>query len=507
MIKSQIEDMIGQLNKVTLSWLQKGEDGLLRLIDPLDGVEISAHYGATHAAAAWIIYGQKTGNQELLDHGKNLMQSILDRWDQSTKHPAFHYDFNHFALCVAYEYLKENDIALSERIKKTILSTPDSNNPTINWYPMRWYVNRMRYEWTGEERYRQICGSCRKTIQEATFADGFIDDRIPKGKSFNLQYDVATVGVLQFLRIRGETLDIAKELGALLNVVSPDGDINYLGRGTNQVFAWGLWIYLLLSSGRDEAAVAVAYLQNRLQTMLDHQNIMLNQWAGTEKYLWWDYHYCSVYTAHLLFWLVLAIEDCNKAAVEPRLIAPGDSGIKVYRSSKCFVVTFAGRSGYLAEKGPSVALLWTEKDGMLVKGCFAPWQGAFGNKYTLMDVALRNYFGLLSIRLNMDLSKNRYIHKIAPDLQPREKERIAPHFAPVQVEIGEEKLNIIFKNNARAPFFINLPMLSKCAVTCEVDGEEQRVFNTVKIRNQYDWVDVWQSRIIKGNTVKITLLL
>ena len=51
--------MIRQLNNSISSWLVEEADGYLELIDPLDGIEISAHYGATHAAAAWIIYGKK----------------------------------------------------------------------------------------------------------------------------------------------------------------------------------------------------------------------------------------------------------------------------------------------------------------------------------------------------------------------------------------------------------------------------------------------------------------
>ena len=507
MILSQIEEMIEELNKVTLSWLHEGEDGLLRFVDPLDNEEISAHYGATHAAVAWIIRGIKTDNLMLLTKGKQLLTSILERWEHSTKLLAYHFDFNNFALCVAYEYLNEIDATLSDRIKKAVLSTPDSNNPTINWYPMRWYVNLMRYQWTKEEKYQHICDQCKKSIQEATFSDGFVDDRIPKGKSFNLQYDVATVAVMQFMRTKGVRIDLSKELGALLNVVSPDGDINYLGRGTNQVFAWGLWIYLLSSSGREEAVTAVDYLQNRLQSMLDNQNVMLNEWEGTEKYLWWDYHYCSVYTAHLLFWLVLSVEDFGKASIKPRLIKPDDSGIRVYRSSKCLAITFEGRSEYLAEKGPALALLWTKKDGILVKGYFAPWQGSFGNHYTFENIALNNYFGLITVQLNIDFSQNRYIHRIVPDLQTKEKEIIEPGLAPIKIKIDEDHLTITLQNKDNKSFYLNLPLLSRCAIMCKVDGKKLPIFNTSKIRNQYTWVNVWQSRLVKGSVVKICLSL
>ena len=131
-----------------------------------------------------------------------------------------------------------------------VLSTPDSNNPTINWFPMRWYVNLIRYKWTSDEKFKLACDKCSTDIRAATYKDGFIDDRLPIGLSFNLQYDVATVAVLQYLRSNGENIDISVELGALLNAVAPDGDINYFGRGTNQIFAWGLWVYLLSSAGK-----------------------------------------------------------------------------------------------------------------------------------------------------------------------------------------------------------------------------------------------------------------
>ena len=506
-IKQQIEAMVSQLNDVTISWLQKSEDDFFRFIDPLDKEEISAHYGATHAAVAWIIWGIRTGNRNLTNYGIILLNSILDRWKQSTKLFSFHYDFNNFALCVAYDYLINIDSILAQRIKLTILTTPDSNNPTINWYPLRWYVNMKRYLWTREEKYDLLCKKCRRTIQEATFSDGFIDDRIPKGKSFNLQYDIATVGIMQFLRVRGEHIDISKEVGALLNIVSPDGDINYFGRGVNQVFAWGLWVYLLVSSGLPEASKALIYLQDGLHSMLKNENIMLNNWSGKEKYLWWDYHYCSVYTAHLLFWLVLSLEDSGKAIVEPKFIEPAESGIKVYRTNECFIVTFAGRSEYLSEKGSSIVLLWTKKNGILVKSCFAPWQGAFGNKYSFVDIVLRNYFGLLSVRMNTDISKNRYLSRIIKGLHIREKETIAPIFASVDIKIEKQEISIVFKKSDDKTFLINLPMLSNCKVICEVDGKEQPIFNTIKIRNQYDWVEVWQSRLLKGGKVKITLPL
>lgn len=505
MMEYVIKSMIDELNTTTLTWLKEDNKGFLQFVDPIDREEISSHYGATHAASAWVIYGKKTGNHTLLDKGLALLESVLDRWDSSIMLPAYHFDFNNFALCAVYDSVKVVNQALAERMKNTVLSTQDSNNPTINWYPMRWYVNMRRYQWTGEKWYKEICDKCKKTIADATYQDGFIDDRIPKGKSFNLQYDVSTVAALQFLRTRGEKMDISKELGALLNVVSPDGDINYLGRGTNQIFAWGPWIYLLSSTGREEATTAVDYLQKRLTVMMKNHNMMLNDWPGEEKYLWWDYHYCSVYTAHLLLWLVLSLEDANSSVVTPKFVKPGDSGLRVKRSEKCMVVTFEGRTEYLSERGPSVALIWTKKHGVIVKGCFAPWQGAFGNKYTFADMALRNYCGLISIKQNQDYSCNRYIQKILPDFHTPEKETIALFFTPIEIEVLENHLRITWKTNGKSKMMVNLPMLTDVEVTCKVDNQIVRLFHTMKIRNQYAWVNLFQSRLIDGQSAEICM--
>ena len=66
--------------------------------------------------------------------------------------------------------------------------------------PMRWFVNKKRFEWTSVSKYIDIINHCRNTIAKATNADGGVEDRLPHGMSFNPQYDVATVAVLQYLR-------------------------------------------------------------------------------------------------------------------------------------------------------------------------------------------------------------------------------------------------------------------------------------------------------------------
>lgn len=501
-MKNRIKELIEQIVPVCESWVQKGEDGLDRFVDPNDNEEISAHYGATHAAAAFILWGKVTGNETLFYKGISLLDSILKRWDTSKRLPAFHYDFNNFALCLVVDYVDDKTKAL---IQKTVCDTSDSNHYTINWLPMRWMVNKMRFEWTSDSKYLDIINHCWNTIAKATNADGGVEDRLPHGMSFNLQYDLATVAVLQYLRVHGEHLNLDKELGFLLNAVAPDGDINYQGRGTNQIFAWGLWVYLLASSSQSEALqTALSYLIPRLTKMLDNNNLMLNEWAGKEKYLWWDYHYASVYIAHCMLWLILAYLDYGKKAIAPVYPTSTETGLHIYRSENFFVSWFEGRKEYLAENGPAVTAIWTKKDGMIFKGTFGPWQGPFGNKYIYEDVVIKNFFGLLEVKRNKDWSKNRYVHKLLPSLVSETELTLKPLFTSITVAETNGNLEISFENQSNNEVLFNAPVANQNQKFClTTDKAQIPTVCNLTIRNQYNWVWLHQSHSFCGGSIKL----
>ena len=67
----RIDALIGQVLSACAPWARE-KDGRMQFIDPLDGREISAHYGASHAAAAFILWAGETGDEALLRLGETL---------------------------------------------------------------------------------------------------------------------------------------------------------------------------------------------------------------------------------------------------------------------------------------------------------------------------------------------------------------------------------------------------------------------------------------------------
>lgn len=498
-----INHLINQITTKLISQLAIDNDGLLSLIDPNDGKDIRAHYGDSHLGAALLIVGEN--DETLYAKGRLLVEGLIKRWKDSHLLPAYHYDFNNFAFIICHEFLRDEDKLLKERIRNIILSSPDSNHYTINWLPMRLLVNNKRAEWSGKKIYRRNISKCLQMIHDATNDDGGIEDRLPKGLSYNLQYNISSFATLCFVRHLLPQYNFSKGLSFLLDKIAPDGDINYQGRGCNQIFAWGPWIYILSLFHRDkELREALLYLNTKLDVMLDKNSMMLNNWDGKEKFLWWDYHYTSVYTAHLLLWLLLALKDYAKCKDNEPI--PSDAlstGLMTFKTSEYFVSVFEGRKEYLAEYGPSINLLWTKQNGMIYKGGFGPWRGLFGNDNTNEDTVMLNYLGVVSTHrpnsfnafdkvLNRLKIKNRLIKRPCKLIK-------YPVFSPIS--IIEDQNNLIIKwniDNSDEKYF-NYPTFSNFTnVKLIVDGKEVQLIYVAKIRNQYDWTNIYQSKICNG---------
>lgn len=499
----RIDSLMQQALMKCLSYCKEDASGKCFYVDPIDKVEISAHYGNTHAAAAFILLGDINNDKKLYEKGVVLLNNILDRWNINTMMSGFHFDFNNFALCIAAHHI--SDPILVGRIKKVVCETSDSKHLTINWLPMRVYVNLMRYSWTGKVEYCKLSDKFLNIISKAINSDGGIEDRLPKGTSFNLQYDVSTVAELNLLNNIGVHRDLSMELGFLIKVLNKDGDINYLGRGCNQIFAWGPWIYLLASSGNIiELNQAIDYLSagQLLSNMLKNDNLLLNNIPGINKMWWWDYHYASVYIAHFLLWLALAKRDCGKNPIIPAIPSNLESsGLHIVQNSDCQVIWFDGRSEYLSERGPAISSIWTRKNGNIFKGFFGSWGGLFGNNYSDGEMIFLNFLGL--VEYPVENAPDNILGRVRSRFNKGKSKKygftIKPYFAPINVKVKNETVEISWSLREKVNAFLNAPLSSNMAeLDLIVDGQAIPLLNVGEIHNQYGLRHVYHSHGVKG---------
>lgn len=514
MVDSQkyLEKLVDKSLTACQSWLTEDSADGLRMIDPVDQKVVVSHYGDSHLAAALILLGQLRREKNLIQQGLQIVQTIVGDWATSTKFVDFHHDFNHFALCLIVENIGDIAPELAQEISSMVLATRDSNHETINWLPMRAYVNFCRYEWSGEERYFYAAERALAKVSSATNADGGIEDRLPKGTSYNLQYHITSLASLQLLSSRRPHSKI--ETGHchdfLHKRVLPDGDINYCGRGTNQIFAWGPWLYLLASSGNSgKLALALQFLENRYSVAAANRNILLNSFLGPEKSFWWDYHHCSVYHAHFLLWSVLAMRDFSTTRTFGVEGSGKDTGLECISGASGGAAIFSGRSIYLAEAGPAICALWISERGILFKGGLGPSQGMFGKLYSFADIVLQNHFGLISQEPPRRLVGNQIKRRLGIIYEEERSVLTRPIFTELCVTDNPRGLDIEFKTSEPMSAYLNVPIFDEqmggIKLEMSVDGSMLSAIQIAKSRSQYGWISVNRSLVAYGKVWKLSV--
>ncbi len=380
---------IDQAFEQALSFLREN-DGRVYLWDPNDERRVAENYGESHLCAALLLRARRTGETRLKDVALRLLDGFMEN-SPEIKAGQGHADFNNFAITLVYEELvAQGENAYAEKALNWLYHVKDSRNKTVNWLPMRAYFNLFLYEKTQNEKFLRCAVDALNAVKNACYDDGLFEDLVPKGRSFNLQYCVSTAAALQMVYRRFDALsdrlprfDLEKTASALYALVLPDGDVNYMGRGCNQIFAWGPWLYFTANYVENDVRErSRQFLAERFATARDNCNLMLNSYSGKSRTLWWDYHHYTVYMAHFLLWRELANDS---RFVEPekidKLTAPTDSGLEIHKGEGWFAVTFNGRSHYLIEKGPALVALWTKEFGSVFKCGHAPSGKKFSNLY------------------------------------------------------------------------------------------------------------------------------
>jgi hypothetical protein len=468
-------------------FMKKGKDGYAYIMDPNDEERVLGHYGETHLCAALLMFFRRTSDPYLKESALQLLEGILYHWDSDAKSSQSHADFNNFALALIYEELKAigEDEWANKAIQK-MMTSKDSRTHTVNWLPMRAYANLVRFDYSNEKKYFNIALDSLNAVNSAQYNDGMFEDLLPKGKSFNLQYCISTAATAQLIFTRFANfakavpeIDIKKTMSTLYALVLPDGDINYMGRGCNQIFAWGPWKYLMENYSYSYIKEnSLEFLAEHFSTARDNCNLFLNNYDGKEQILWWDYHHYTVYMAHFLMWneLSLSLNSINTQKLS-KTTSPNDSGLNIYKSDDYFAVTFNGREHYLIEKGPALVALWTKKQGMVFKCGHGPSTNMFSLLHFSPLAAYMNHFGLLEITEKPKRFHNRYIRRIYSKFTKQKNTvEIQPIFNGMKIEEDNGKLKIVLsKINKENVSYLVIPSFSKIDVdVVEIKAESVR---------------------------------
>ena len=269
------------------------------------------------------------------------------------------------------------------------------------------------------------------------------------------------------------------------------GDINYLGRGNNQIFAWGpaLYLYSLLEDPTIYQK-GFDYIYDKSLHMIENDNIIVNMFDGNEKVWWWDYHYCSVYTAHFIFWLILTSVENQKIYLEKTPnISVKDSGVHIYKGNY-YIVVFDGRKHYLAESGKSIANISRNRMSYF-KGAFGPYYKEYGHKYGFPFAILHNHIGLLKYYPMLNGLSHRIIYPKTIS--------VSENYIVTYIILSYERI----VNNA----ILNLPWFSKKQVPIVKDdiGNSIALYLVTMFKGPYGWLYLYQSRKITTGKIEIVL--
>lgn len=507
--------------KSLLNNVSQYSDGYDALIDPIDQERLGDHYGESHLCAALFLRAKRTQDYESLDMAKSLLKGLMQRYGEDRNSAQYHADFNNFAFCIIYHALCDMKSEMAVELESIIINLKASKNSTVNWLPMRAYVYYTKYEITHTKQYLHLANSIIRSIDKIAYDDGLLDDLFPKGTSFNLQYCISTIACLKFVHETfkestvASALNIDKGIRTLSKLILPDGDINYLGRGCNQLFAWGPWIYIVRSTPGIYKPTNISYFTDTYAKIINNYNLLLNELKGEKKLLWWDYHHYSVYAAHYLLWYELGKKNYDAESIDTN--APGEaineefeSGLKIDRNANFFVVSFNGRNRYLTEKGPQIAAICSSKYGTIFKGGHGATRDHFGEKYFNPITAYLNHFGLIELHTRPSKARNRVERKLH-DLIVHKANTLAimPKYLLKNVILNESELILHFRGRRRKEMAFSIPVpermdINSC-MTLYADNRPISLRIISKMYTQYGICDLYISDCQNANEWKLAI--
>ncbi len=396
---------------------KKGEDAIIEVYDsggiwdPVDKFVPGDHYATTHFAfLGAIIYKHYRKEKEILENVKLAIEFHLrtSADEYYFGDYGYHWDFQNYAFLETFNLLKD-DLLEHERVlwlnglKKYI---ENNRNRHTNWIAMRSYSALMRYFVFHSivDKLRFYCRLSR--VYKARKKDGCYDD-FPN-MSRPIQYHVFTVALLHRIYLLKPTKKLKRKIISgidyFLKFVDPEGCFNYFGRGQEQIFGYGLALYVLEAGQQldPEQRSKHAIQRNKIWKYLyqfkttDHFPLVLNSHKDEEKFGWYDYHHTTVYNAFLGAWLGLSALLNNKderkteQKIKSNFCYNKPSRTIIVSNEEYFIAFSGGMKSYLSEAGLTPLHIWFKDVGHIFSCPGGPSKEKFG-KLNPMENVEKNY--------------------------------------------------------------------------------------------------------------------
>ena len=376
----------------------------LALRDPVAGTIVGSHYALSHYCAGLYLQAYLRKDDDLKNRANAVFDYICETHQHFVGQYDYHNDFNNFALALLLRLDSTTPNLLPpttrERSSQMLRGTPDSRHTVVNWLPMRAFNCCLRGELTGKRHFLRKARCLLRSVLSTKCPDGLFEDQLQRGLSANPQYHAFTLAVLRLGHHLGcFDLDpgiLHDSICFLVNLIDPDGDFNYFGRGTNQVFGWGPMLFLLrnLHEGTEHLDRCASFLAEHVPVCLRNNGILLDCSIEYQHVMWRSYHYSSVYVSHLFFWLSLT-EFVSLPVSTPTHLQYHSDNVRVVSNEDVFASVFAGRTSYIAERGPMLCNLWLRKMGSLFKGPLGPFLDCppYQPEHIAKSAVVLNYLG------------------------------------------------------------------------------------------------------------------
>jgi len=378
------------------------------IFDPVDGYVPGDHYATTFFALLSALLFIETKKEQYFIQAKKAIEfhlrTSIDEYYFAQW--GFHWDFKNFAFLETFKLLNEY-LSPDERQQwiQVLKSWKESTrSKASNWIAMRAYASLLRSLLAGRVFDKLNYLWRIRALYRNRTSEGCFDDN--RGMSRPIQYHAYVLALLHRIYLLNGNEKIReyflKGVDYLISFVDPDGDFNYLGRGQEQIFGYGVVIYVLDGAREMNPQGPYAHYREKVWNYLlqfkrdGYFPLVLNRCPDEEKCGWYDYHHLTVYNAFFAAWLMmghrLKTGQTNKPEeVVRKSIFYKSTGTYIHSKGALFFVICGGLKEYVSEAGLTPQHIWIDPHGWIFSCPGGPSPNRFG-KLNRVEHVEKNVF-------------------------------------------------------------------------------------------------------------------